>query len=93
MKVIFDPAKNEVNKCKHGVSMELADSIDWSMVWCFADDRADYGELREIGYSVINERLYCVVFTQRGDTFRVISLRKANNREISRYEQATEFDS
>ncbi|MCF7696963.1 BrnT family toxin [Mycetohabitans sp. B2] len=34
-----------------------------------------------------------VVFTQRGDTFRVISLRKANNREISRYEQATEIDS
>ncbi|WP_338926141.1 BrnT family toxin [Mycetohabitans endofungorum] len=73
--------------------MELADAIGWSMVWCFADDRADYGELREIGYTVINDRLYCVVFTQRGDTFRVISFRKANNREISRYEQATEVDS
>ncbi|MEJ2769057.1 BrnT family toxin [Mycetohabitans sp. B46] len=93
MKTLFDPAKNEVNKRKHGVSMELADAIDWSMVWCFADDRADYGELREIGYAVINERLYCVVFTQRGDTFRVISFRTANNREISRYEQATEVDS
>ncbi|WP_237573783.1 BrnT family toxin [Mycetohabitans sp. B7] len=73
--------------------MELADAIDWSMVWCFADDRADYGELREIGYVVINQRLYCVVFTQRGDTFRVISFRKANNREINRYEQAIDVDS
>lgn len=63
------------------------------MGWCFVDDRADYGELREIGYAAISERLDCVVFTQRGDTFRVISLRKANHREISRYEQATQVDS
>jgi uncharacterized protein len=33
------------------------------------------------------------VFTQRGKTFRVISLRKANNREIDRYEEATKIDS
>lgn len=56
------------------------------------EDRKDYGELREIGYVVIGERLYCVVFTQRGETFRVFSLRKANNREIDRYEQATQID-
>ena len=56
------------------------------------DDRKDYGELREIGYAVIESRLYCVVFTQRGDIFRVISLRKANNREIDRYEEATQID-
>ncbi len=46
------------------------------------DARMDYGELREIGYALINERLYCVVFTQRGDTMHIISLRKANPREV-----------
>ncbi|WP_338068917.1 BrnT family toxin [Paraburkholderia bryophila] len=49
--------------------------------------------MREIGYAVIDARLYCIVFTQRGETFRVISLRKANNREIDRYEKATSIDS
>ncbi|WP_156954359.1 BrnT family toxin [Paraburkholderia acidipaludis] len=33
-----------------------------------------------------------VVFTQRGETFPVISLRKANNREIDSDEQATQID-
>jgi len=41
--------------------------------------------VREIGYGVIGNRLYCVVFTQRGDTMRVISLRKANAREARQY--------
>jgi len=50
------------------------------------DTRLDYGEPRQIGYGPIGRRLYCVVFVNRGDTLRIVSLRKANNREISRYE-------
>ena len=92
MKTTNDPIKSEANLRKHGVSLALAERIDWSSVWCMPDDRKDYGELREIGYAVIESRLYCVVFTQRGDIFRVISLRKANNREIDRYEEATQID-
>lgn len=87
-----DPAKSEANQGKHGVSLALAEAIDWSSVWCAPDDRKDYKELREIGYVVVDARLYCIVFTQRGETFRVISLRKANNREIDRYEKATSID-
>ena len=47
---------------------------------------ADYGEPRHIGYGPIGRRLYCVVFVDQGGTLRIISLRKANNREIDRYE-------
>jgi uncharacterized DUF497 family protein len=92
VKTTYDPAKSEANQGKHGVFLALAEAIDWSSVWCAPDDRKDYRELREIGYAVIEGRLYCVVFTQRGRAFRVISLRKANNREIERYEEATEID-
>lgn len=92
METTYDPAKSDSNQYKHGVSLALAEAIDWSSVWCAPDDRKDYGELREIGYTVIADRVYCVVFTQRGEAFRVISLRKANNREIDRYEQATQID-
>jgi uncharacterized protein len=89
MNTSYDPAKSDANELKHGVPLDLADAIDWSAVWCAPDVRKDYGELREIGYVPIEGHLYCVVFTQRGDTFRVISLRKANSREVKRYEQQT----
>jgi uncharacterized DUF497 family protein len=89
-KTTFDSAKSEANWRKHGVSLRLAHSIDWSAVWSAAEDRRDYGELREIGYVAIEGYLYCVVFTQRGSTFRVISLRRANSREVKRYVDQTE---
>lgn len=40
-------------------------------------------------FGVIGDRLYCVVFTQRGDSMHIISMRKANKREAKSYvEQA-----
>nr|WP_324291831.1 BrnT family toxin [Cupriavidus sp. D39] len=49
------------------------------------DTRRDYRELPEIGFGVIDARLYCVVITQRGDSMHIISLRKANKREVRLY--------
>lgn len=89
MEVTFDPAKDATNRCKHGVSLSLAEEIDWPEVMAKPDTRRDYGEVREIGYTVIGDRLYCVVFTQRGDTMHVISLRKANSREVRNYVEQT----
>ncbi|WP_232733680.1 BrnT family toxin [Burkholderia pseudomallei] len=55
----------------------------------YVDDRRDYSEVREVGFGVIGDRLYCVVFTQRGDSMHIISMRKANKREAKSYvEQA-----
>jgi uncharacterized protein len=85
MELTFDPAKDASNQRKHGVSLALAREIDWSAVMARPDTRRDYHELREIGYALIDDRLYCVVFTQRGDTMHVISLRKTNNREKRDY--------
>ncbi|MFL9922133.1 BrnT family toxin [Paraburkholderia fungorum] len=82
MEITFDPAKDASNVRKHGVSLSLASEIDWSDVMARPDTRRDYHELREIGYALIEDRLYCVVFTQRADTMHIISLRKANRREV-----------
>jgi hypothetical protein len=41
-----------------------------------------------IGFAYIGLRLYCVVFTDRDDVRRIISLRKANRREIAHYAAA-----
>ncbi len=90
MKTEFDAIKDAANQQKHGVSLSLASMIEWQDVLCFVDDRADYKEVREVGFAVIGRRLYVVVFVQRGDTMRIISLRKANKRELKHYEQASE---
>jgi uncharacterized DUF497 family protein len=38
-----------------------------------------------VGYAPLGMRVFCVVFTDRGEERRVISLRKANIREVRRY--------
>lgn len=86
MKFAFDPAKDAINRAKHGVSLSEAARLDWNRVLAKFDTRTNYGEPRQIGYEPIGRRLYCVVFVDRGHTMRIISLRKANNREIDRYE-------
>ncbi|PZX34724.1 conserved hypothetical protein [Cupriavidus phytorum] len=85
MQISFDFGKDAANTVKHGISLAMAAEIDWSDVMCRPDTRNDYRELREIGFGFIGDRLYCVVFTQRGETFHVISLRKANMREVQDY--------
>jgi uncharacterized DUF497 family protein len=66
----------------------LALLLDWESVVALPDTRRDYGEQRLIGYGVLERRLYCVVFVVRGRKLRVISLRKANRREVKRYEES-----
>lgn len=85
MRITFDPAKDGSNQAKHGLSLALAAKLEWDALLCRPDVRRDYGELREIGYAPIGQRLYCVVFVQRHDEMRVISLRKANRREVFDY--------
>ena len=86
MKFAFDPAKDAINRSKHGVSVSEAARLDWDRVLAKLDTRTDYGEPRQIGYRAIGRLLYCVLFVDRAETLRIISLRKANNREIDRYE-------
>jgi uncharacterized DUF497 family protein len=85
MKIEFDPGKDVINTVKHGVSLAEAALIEWEWMWAIEDFRNDYGERRMIGYAPIGSRVYCVVFTKRGETRRVISLPKANRREVRLY--------
>jgi uncharacterized protein len=85
MEIEFDPRKDALNTLKHGVSLEWAALLEWDLVWAIEDDRSDYGERRMIGYGPIGSRVYCVVFTERGDARRIISFRKANRREVLLY--------
>ncbi len=75
---------------QHGISLAGAVHLEWDTVITMPDTRRDYGEIREIGYGLIGNRLYCVVFVRRDDTLRMISFRKANSREVRRYVDQTQ---
>lgn len=82
---MFDPAKDAVNQAKHGVSLALAELLFARPHVSMSDDRFDYGEVRQVAFGYIQDRLFVCVYTDREAERRVISLRKANQREVNRY--------
>lgn len=82
---MFDPAKDAANQAKHGVSLALAEVLFAGPHVSMSDDRFDYGEVRQVAFGLIQDRLFVCVYTDRDAERRVISLRKANQREVNRY--------
>ncbi|MFM7265857.1 MAG: BrnT family toxin, partial [Cyanobium sp.] len=60
------------------------------LVWI--DNRANYGEVRMVALAPIGDILFFVAFVDREPARRIISLRRANRREVSRYVKAIEED-
>jgi hypothetical protein len=85
MKIEFDPAKDSKNIAKHGISLSLAESLEWDLLLATEDTRDSYGEVRMIGFAPIGQKVYCVVFTGHDDVYRIISLRKALPKEVRAY--------
>ncbi|MFZ4536617.1 BrnT family toxin [Propionivibrio sp.] len=85
MHIEFDPAKDVANQTKHGVSLSVAGELDWEAALVWIDDRFEYGETRMIALAPKTEILYYVAFVDRGEARRVISLRRANRREVKHY--------
>lgn len=88
MRVEFDPAKDAINQAKHGVSLALASMLEWEDALVWVDERHDYGELRMIALAPETNILYYVAFVDRGNSRRIISLRRANRREVKHYVQS-----
>ena len=77
--------KNRANRAKHGVDFAMALDFEWETALVAVDDREDYGELREKALGFIGPILYALVFTERGEDIRVLSLRKATKSELRSY--------
>lgn len=90
--ITFDPTKEAANFAKHGVSLALAARLEWETALTWFDTRYEYGEPRQCGLGYIGLRLYVVVFLDQPAARRIISLRKANLREVQRYAQAQTRD-
>lgn len=88
MDITFDPAKDLSNQRKHGISLAAVEEFEWDDALVREDMRRDYSESRMIALGYIDVRLCCVVYVDRNNERRIISLRKANSREVNLYAEA-----
>ncbi len=83
----WDEQKAESNEAKHAVSFPfITRAFDDDNRLTVIDNRRDYGEVRYITLARIEQRVYVLVYTIRGTVIRLISARKANSKEVKRYE-------
>ena len=59
--------------------------LDWDTALVVEDTRRDYGETRLLVMALLDGRLHTAVVTPRGEDLHLISLRRANKREVKRY--------
>jgi len=83
----WDEQKAKLNQSKHSVNFPFAARVfDDENRLTVIDHRYDYEETRYITLAKIDNRVYVVAFTLRSSNIRLISARKANKREVKRYE-------
>lgn len=92
MDITYDPAKNERNIALRGLSFDEVAAFDFETALFWQDTRFDYPEPRFAALGYIKGRLHTVVFTETEHGIRVISFRKANKREVKRYEIQSRTD-
>jgi uncharacterized protein len=89
MEFDWDPNKAAVNFSKHGIDFVAATAV-FDDPNCIIEDssKPEYGEARHIAIGkLLAGRLVTVVFTDRGDIRRIISVRTARNYERRKYDQ------
>jgi hypothetical protein len=86
----WDSNKAARNLIKHGVDFRDAARIFASATVEITDGRRDYGEVRVLSIGRFGEEILTVVNTVRGDNRRIISARRANEKEKGKYRQIRE---
>jgi hypothetical protein len=84
MRITCDRAKREWTLRVRGLDMLLASEIFAGLHLTRDDDRYDYGEPRFISVGWLDDRLVVFVWTPRGRTRRIISMRHCHEREAKR---------
>jgi uncharacterized DUF497 family protein len=85
MEIEFDPAKRLLTLEQRGLDMNDASLVFSGLKMTLPDDRRDYGEPRWITVGFLNNRMVIVIWTPRNGKTRIISMRKANDREQENY--------
>ncbi len=86
----WDNKKNEENLSKHGLNFADVEIVFPNPHLTFEDTRFDYGEPRFITFGLLEGRIIVVAHTPRSKKTRIISMRKANDREKKIYQKRFE---
>ena len=81
MRIEFDAAKRAATLEARGLDMARAEEVLAGATLTVEDDRKDYGEHRFITIGLLNGTMVVLVWTPRNGAYRIISMRKANERE------------
>lgn len=85
MEFEFDVAKSESNKIKHGIDFVAAQALwDDPFVLEFPSKHEDENRFLVIG--LIGLKHYTAIVTYRGETLRIISVRRSRREEVAVYE-------
>jgi len=82
----FDDAKREITLFARGLDMSRANEIFDAPHMDKVDLRKNYGEVRIFSFGFLDNFPVVVVWTYRGIKRRIISLRRANEREVKKYQ-------
>ena len=85
MRVEFDQAKRDVTLAERGLDFADAINVFEGRSNTFEDERRVSGESRFITIGGLGQRMVVIVWTPRGDARRIISMRRANDREQALY--------
>jgi uncharacterized DUF497 family protein len=88
MDLEFDPAKRDQTLLERGLDFARAQEVFEGMHLTGQDSRINYTEDRFITVGFLDARLIVLVWTPRGKVRRIISMRKANDREKALYARA-----
>ncbi len=86
MRITYSSAKREKTLADRGLDFEDAAQVFNGATLTLLDDRQDYGEPQFQTYGLLDRRLVMVVWTPRGADRHVISMRKCNAREKTRFQ-------
>jgi len=87
VEIEFDPDKRAMTLRQRGLDFLHATEVFAGRHFTAPDLREDYGEDRFITVGLLDARMVVMVWTPRGEARRIISMRKANDREHARYAQ------
>ncbi len=88
MQFEWDPAKNDSNLAKHGMSFVAASQIfDDPRHVVLDSTKPGNGERRYKAVGIIGDKLFTVIFTERGANCRIISARRSRPDERREYSQ------
>lgn len=85
MEISFDPAKRAATLSERGLDFADAGKVFAGPDYTVEDSRFPYPERRFSTFGLLDDRMIVLIWAASETGRRIISMRKANDREVARY--------